>query len=54
MPSCARLPRAIISAVFEWHRIRRPDPSTDQAFLLALTERLAEFAVPQWRTRAEN
>lgn len=31
----------------------RPGQLTDQAFLLALTERLADFAVPPWRTAAE-
>jgi GNAT superfamily N-acetyltransferase len=33
-------------------RVRSSRP-TDQAFILALTNRLAEFAVPPWRTAAE-
>jgi ribosomal protein S18 acetylase RimI-like enzyme len=31
----------------------RPGRPTDQAFILALTERLSGFAVPHWRTPAE-
>lgn len=31
----------------------RPATIADEAFLLALTRRLADFAVPPWRTRAE-
>jgi GNAT superfamily N-acetyltransferase len=31
----------------------RPAIATDEAFLLALTDRLASFPVPSWRTAAE-
>jgi GNAT superfamily N-acetyltransferase len=34
-------------------RLIRPATPSDEAFLLALTERLAAFPVPPWRTAAE-